>query len=320
MRDANTLLSVCDLVVSMAANPAVRPVNGVSLELHRGEAVGIVGESGAGKTVLALSLMGLLPAALHASGEVTFNGRRLLSIPEREWQRVRGRQIGMVFQDPLTSLNPYLRISTQLMEMTRLHLGHNRRQAFEHAVKMLELVGLPDVADRAREYPHQFSGGMRQRAAIAMALSCRPALLIADEPTTALDVTIQVQILELLAKLRSEIDTAVLLITHDLSVVAGSTDRVIVLYAGQVFESAPTTDLFREPRNPYTRALLKCTPQAGRESDWLFQLPGLPADAGHIRPGQCPFAARCPEAMPRCFEASPPLRHNGARVSRCWRE
>ena len=212
----------------------------------------------------------------------------------------------MIFQDPMTSLNPFMKISRQLMEMTRLHLGHTKNQAYEHAIKMLETVGIPDARARVDNYPHEFSGGMRQRVMIAMALSCEPELLIADEPTTALDVTIQAQILELIKTLKQETGTSVILITHDLGVVAGMTDHVLVMYAGKVFEQARTAELFSLPGNPYTKGLLRSVPDPTAEQGKLYQIPGLPPDVAHLPPG-CPFAPRCDRVAEICRQEFPPF-------------
>jgi oligopeptide transport system ATP-binding protein len=213
----------------------------------------------------------------------------------------------MIFQDPMTSLNPYLKISTQLMEVTQLHLGHTRDQAYQHAIKMLKMVNIPDAESRVDGYPHEFSGGMRQRVMIAMALSCDPELLIADEPTTALDVTIQAQILELIKDLRNKLNTSVILITHDLGVVAGMTDKIIVMYAGKVFEQAPTKELFATPANPYTKGLLRSVPDPAHEQGKeLYQIPGLPPDVAHL-PDGCPFAPRCEKAQDVCRKEYPPF-------------
>jgi oligopeptide/dipeptide ABC transporter ATP-binding protein len=232
---------------------------------------------------------------------------------------MRGSKLSMIFQDPMTSLNPFLPVWVQIAEVTREHLGHSRAEARDHAVHMLERVGIPDAASRATEYPHQFSGGMRQRVMIAISLACKPKLLIADEPTTALDVTIQAQILDLLRERRRDSQTALILITHDLGIIAENADRVMVMYAGRVMESAPVAGLFRNPQNPYTRALLRCIPQAGRRDGQLFQIPGQPPDVSALQPNQCPFAGRCPEVIDRCRREHPPLHAAGENHwSRCW--
>jgi oligopeptide transport system ATP-binding protein len=286
----------------------VKAVDGISFVLHRGETLGIVGESGSGKSVTNLSIIRLIPnpPGKIVGGEIMFGGQDLLSLPEEEVRKIRGRRIAMIFQDPMSSLNPFMKISRQLMEMTRLHLGHSKLQAHEHAVKMLETVGIPDARARAENYPHEFSGGMRQRVMIAMALSCQPELLIADEPTTALDVTIQAQILELIKKLKQETGTSVILITHDLGVVAGMTDHVVVMYAGKVFEQAPTRELFALPGNPYTKGLLRSVPDPTAEQGKLYQIPGLPPDVAHLKPG-CAFAPRCERAEDICRTEFPPF-------------
>ena len=286
----------------------VKAVDGISFNLRRGETLGIVGESGSGKSVTNLSIIRLVPdpPGKIISGEVVFDGQDLFLLSTEAIRHVRGRRIAMIFQDPMTSLNPFLKISRQLMEMTQLHLGHTKAQAYDHAVKMLEIVGIPDAHERADNYPHEFSGGMRQRVMIAMALSCEPELLIADEPTTALDVTIQAQILELIKKLKRETGTSVILITHDLGVVAGMTDHVIVMYAGKIFEQATTRELFATPGNPYTKGLLRSVPDPTAEQGKLYQIPGLPPDVAHLGPG-CPFAPRCERAEEICHREFPPF-------------
>ena len=286
-----------------------KAVDGVSFDLNRGETLGIVGESGSGKSVTNLSIMRLVPSppGRIVSGEIVFDGRDLLSLRAEEMRRIRGRRIAMIFQDPMTSLNPFMRVSQQLMEVTQLHLGHSSAEAYEHAVRMLDTVGIPDARRRVDGYPHEFSGGMRQRVMIAMALSCKPELLIADEPTTALDVTIQAQILELIKTLKQETGTSVIMITHDLGVVAGMTDRILVMYAGQVLESAPTAELFDRPSNPYTAGLLRSVPDPTCDSHApLYQIPGLPPDVARLPPG-CPFAPRCARAEAICREQFPPF-------------
>ena len=286
----------------------VKAVDDVSFQLKRGETLGIVGESGSGKSVTNLSIIRLVPdpPGKIVSGEVIFQGSDLLLLSDEAIRKIRGRRIAMIFQDPMTSLNPFMKISKQLMEMTQLHLGHSKSQAYDHAVRMLETVGIPDARGRAGSYPHEFSGGMRQRVMIAMALSCEPELLIADEPTTALDVTIQAQILELIKKLKRETGTSVILITHDLGVVAGMTDHVIVMYAGKIFEQARTAELFSTPGNPYTKGLLRSVPDPTDEQGKLYQIPGLPPDLAHPKPG-CPFAARCDYVQDICRREFPPF-------------
>jgi len=286
----------------------VKAVDGVSFEVRSGETLGIVGESGSGKSVANLSLMRLIaePPGKIVSGSITFRGRDILKLSPREVRAIRGKQIAMIFQDPMTSLNPFMRISKQLMEVTRLHLGHSKGEAREHAIRMLEVVGIPDAEARIDSYPHQFSGGMRQRVMIAMALSCQPELLIADEPTTALDVTIQAQILELIKRLKIETGASVILVTHDLGVVAGMTDHTVVMYAGRVFEQAPTSELFERPGNPYTRGLLRSVPDPAAEQGKLYQIPGQPPDLAHL-PGGCPFAPRCERAEEICRREFPPF-------------
>lgn len=286
----------------------VKAVDGVTFDLKRGETLGIVGESGSGKSVTNLSIVRLIPTppGQIVSGEVIFDGEDILRISEEAVRKIRGRRIAMIFQDPMTSLNPFMKISRQLMEMTQLHLGHSKAQAYEHAVEMLEKVGIPDAHARIDDYPHQFSGGMRQRVMIAMALSCEPELLIADEPSTALDVTIQAQILELIKKLKQETGTSVILITHDLGIVAGMTDHLLVMYAGKIFEQATTRELFAVPGNPYTKGLLRSVPDPTHEHGKLYQIPGLPPDLAHVPEG-CPFAPRCDRVQEICQKEFPPF-------------
>jgi len=303
------LLEVKDLRTYFRTDDGtVKAVDGISFQMKRGETLGIVGESGSGKSVTNLSIIRLVPdpPGKIVGGQILFDGRDLLQLSDEEMRKVRGRRIAMIFQDPMTSLNRFMKISQQLMEMTDLHLPQSRSHSFEHAVKMLETVGIPDARARARNYPHEFSGGMRQRVMIAMALSCSPELLIADEPTTALDVTIQAQILELIKKLKQETGTSVILTTHDLGVVAGMTDHSIVMYAGKIFEQAPTRELFAAPGNPYTRGLLRSVPDPITDQGKLYQIPGLPPDVAHLGPG-CPFAPRCDRAADICRNEFPPF-------------
>ena len=309
MSGDDTLLSVRDLrTYFQGGDSLVKAVDGVSFELRKGETLGVVGESGSGKSVMSLSLMRLVagPPGRIVGGEVLFAGEDILRLPAEAVRRIRGKRIGMIFQDPAAALNPFIRVSGQLMEVTRLHLGHTRRQAYEHAVRMLEKVGIPDARARADAYPHGFSGGMRQRVMIAMALACEPELLIADEPTTALDVTIQAQILELIKRLKEEAGTSVIIVTHDLGVVAGVADRIMVMYAGKSFEQAPARELFARPGNPYTKGLLRSLPDPARVREDLYQIPGLPPDPGKLPPG-CPFAPRCERAEELCRREFPPL-------------
>ncbi|HEX8072881.1 MAG TPA: ABC transporter ATP-binding protein [Pyrinomonadaceae bacterium] len=310
MSTNGTLLSVRDLRTYFETEDGtVKAVDGISFDLQKGETLGIVGESGSGKSVTNLSIIRLVPQppGRIVSGEVRFHGADIMRLPDEEVRRIRGKRISMIFQDPMTSLNPFMRVSRQLMEMTQLHLGHSKTEAYEHAIRMLELVGIPDARARADSYPHEFSGGQRQRVMIAMALSCQPELLIADEPTTALDVTIQAQILELIKKLKEQTGTSVILITHDLGVVAGMTDHIIVMYAGKVFEQAPTRELFARPGNLYTKGLLRSVPDPAHEHDApLYQIPGLPPDVAHLPPG-CPFAPRCERAEEICTREFPPF-------------
>jgi len=286
----------------------VKAVDGVSFDLERGKTLGIVGESGSGKSVTNLSILRLIPSppGRIVDGQILFDGEDIVTMSDEEIRKLRGRRIAMIFQDPMSSLNPFMRISKQLMEITRLHLGYSAEEAHEHAVKMLQMVGIPDARTRASGYPHEFSGGMRQRVMIAMALSCGPELLIADEPTTALDVTIQAQILDLIRKLRENTGTSVILITHDLGVVAGMADDIVVMYAGKVFERAPTAALFDRPGNPYTRGLLRSVPDPRRGQERLYQIPGLPPDPARLPPG-CPFAPRCDIAQEICRREFPPF-------------
>jgi len=316
------LLEVRDLSTEFVTDDAVvRAVDGVSLDVRRGEVVGIVGESGCGKSVTNLSVLGLLPRPQGriAAGSVRFDGRELTSASEAEMRRVRGHRIAMIFQDPMTSLNPYLRVEEQLVEVLRTHLRLDRSSAVRRAVEELDRVGIPDAAQRIRSYPHEFSGGMRQRVMIAMALLCEPALLIADEPTTALDVTIQAQILELLDGLRRERGMAIILVTHDLGVVAGMCDRVIVMYAGRIVEEGPTRDLFARPLHPYTKALLASVPRLDeRGQEKLTSIEGLPPRLDRGPFTACAFAPRCPRVHEACRQGEPSLAPAGAgRLRRC---
>lgn len=288
----------------------VHAVNSVSFHLNKGELLGVVGESGSGKSVTMMSLIGLLPSppAEVRGGQVLLNGRDILKISPEELRQTRGARVGFVFQDPMTSLNPVFTVGMQIMEPLRQHMGLTKQQAEERAVELLELVGIPDARKRLKSYPHQFSGGMRQRVMIAIALACDPDVLIADEPTTALDVTIQAQILELVRDLRQKLGMAIIWITHDLGVIAGIADRVMVMYAGQVVEQAPVKELFSNPQHPYTRALLKTIPSlSGERAARLQVIQGQPPIMG-AAPTACPFRARCTHAFDRCESENPTRR------------
>ena len=282
-------------------NGVVRAVDGVSFQIDKGETLGIVGESGSGKSVTCYSLMGLIPQppGRIEAGRAMFDGTDLLNSPRQQLRRVRGKRIAMIFQDPMTSLNPYLRIEDQLIEPLLIHEKISRRDAVKRGIRALEEVGVPDAASSIRGYPHEFSGGMRQRVMIAMALITKPELLIADEPTTALDVTVQAQILELIKKMQRDLGMAVIWVTHDLGVVAGFCRRVLVMYAGRVVESAPTDDLFRKTMHPYTRALRKSIPALQPKGADLYTIPGMPPELS--KPGAgCAFEPRCEFAREQC--------------------
>jgi oligopeptide/dipeptide ABC transporter ATP-binding protein len=306
------LLRVEGLRTVFATDAGVAPaVDGVNFAVARGETLGMVGESGCGKSVTALSIMRLIqPPGRVVAGAVHFEGHDLLGLPEREMRRVRGNVIAMIFQEPMTSLNPVMPIGTQIAEAVRLHQGLGRRAAWDRAVEMLRLVEIPDPERRARAYPHQISGGMRQRVMIAMAMSCAPRLLIADEPTTALDVTIQAQILELLGGLRTQTGMAMLLITHDLGIVAEQADHVVIMYAGRIVERAPVQEIFDRPLHPYTVALLASVPGFGGRRGRLEAIPGIVPDPLHL-PCGCRFRDRCVRAIAACAEAEPPLEEKG---------
>lgn len=303
------LMEVKDLVVRFYTQEGtVYAVNGVSYKLNEGETLGVVGESGSGKSVHALAIMGLIPQppGKVERGEVYFEGRDLLKLKPEQMRQVRGREIAMIFQDPMTSLNPVLKIGTQITEALKLHLGMNNNQARKRAAELLDLVGIPDAAKRLDDYPHQFSGGMRQRVMIAMGLSCNPKLLIADEPTTALDVTIQAQILELVKQLKQEFNMAIIWITHDLGVVAELADTIQVMYAGAVVERGPTKNVFQDPRNAYTLGLMRSLPRLDTKGERLVQIEGSPPDM-RVEPTNDPFAPRNIYATERCWKEKPPL-------------
>jgi oligopeptide/dipeptide ABC transporter ATP-binding protein len=319
------LLRIRDLrtyFVTDRGGGTARAVDGVSLDLYPGETLGVVGESGCGKTVMSLSILRLVPEPpghIRPGSLIEFEGRNLLTLAPRDLRAVRGNRIAMIFQEPMTSLNPVLTIGDQVAEAAIVHQRLSRSTARQRAVELLRQVGIPDPEERFDQYPHQLSGGMRQRVMIAMALMCRPQILIADEPTTALDVTIQAQILELLERLQQELGMAVLLITHDLGVVAGTADRVAVMYAGQVVESAPTRELFARPQHPYTTGLMESIPRLDRPRARLHSIPGS-VPAATAWPAGCRFHPRCPFAWDKCRVEEPPLLDAGAdgHTARCW--
>ncbi|MEW6030883.1 MAG: ABC transporter ATP-binding protein [Chloroflexota bacterium] len=287
----------------------VHAVNGVSFDLKEGETLGVVGESGCGKSVTMLSVLGLIPSppGKVTAGKAVFNGRDLLQMSNEEIRHVRGAQMSMIFQDPMTSLNPVLTIGRQLEEPLMLHIGMTKKQASDRAAELLSMVGIPNSRERLKDYPHQYSGGMRQRVMIAMALSCSPQILIADEPTTALDVTIQAQITDLVKRLRDELGMAIIWITHDLGVVAGLAQRVLVMYGGYIIEEAPVKTLYSNPTHPYTLGLLGSLPRVDeKERTRLYSIEGLPPVL-YQKPNACPFAPRCRWAMERCWKENPRL-------------
>lgn len=286
----------------------VPAVDGVSLYIKRGETLGVVGESGCGKSVTSLSIMRLIPnpPGKIVEGEILFEGQDLLKLPESEMRKIRGNDISMIFQEPMTSLNPVYTIGDQISEAIQLHQGLNYKEATDKAVEMLRLVGIPLPERRVNEYPHQLSGGMRQRVMIAMALSCNPKLLVADEPTTALDVTIQAQILELMKKLKKELGMAIMLITHDLGVVAEMAERVVVMYGGKVVEEGDVVSIFKSPLHPYTEGLLRSIPRMDSDTDKLHVIEGVVPNPLHLPEG-CRFNPRCPYVIDKCKESQPPL-------------
>ncbi len=305
---AETLLSLHNLKTYFYTDEGVvKAVDGLTYDLHRGETLGIVGESGCGKTVHALSIMRLIPQppGKIVEGEIVFEDKNLLRLSDENMRRIRGNRIAMIFQEPMTSLNPVLTIGEQIAEAVMLHQGRGKKDAWERAIEMLEKVKIPLARERVRDYPHQFSGGMRQRVMIAMALSCNPSILIADEPTTALDVTIQAQILDLMRGLQQEFNMAIILITHNLGVVAEMCDNVVVMYAGEPVERSSVLQTFRDPKHPYTWGLLHSIPKLYERKERLIPIEGQPPSLIDLPPG-CTFAPRCPFAMEICVKADPP--------------
>lgn len=312
-----TLLNIEDLKVTFkTADGEVNAVNGVSFGIDAGETLAIVGESGSGKSQTAFATMGILAQNGRATGRAMFDGKDLLTMKRRDLNKIRSQDIAMIFQDPMTSLNPYLRISDQMAEVLQIHKGMSKRDAVAESAKMLDAVKIPDANNRITMYPHEFSGGMRQRIMIAMSLLCQPKLLIADEPTTALDVTVQAQIMQLFDDIRADFGTAVILITHDLGVVAGFCDRTLVMYGGQVMEEAETGALFKSPTHPYTKGLLQAVPRLDRADAALQTIAGEPPDMSRLPVG-CPFSPRCAVVMDHCPSQRPPLETFGDRRRAC---
>lgn len=319
----NSLLNVCELRTYFHTTKGIaKAVDGVSFSVKKGETLGIIGESGCGKTVTALSILRLIsqPPGKIESGNIFFQKRDILSLPIEKMRKIRGKEISMVFQDPMTSLNPVFKIGYQIAEMISLHQGFSRRESFKKAVDIMNLVGIPSAEKRAFDYPHQMSGGMRQRVMIAMALSCKPKLLIADEPTTALDVTIQAQILDLMLKLKNDTGASIILITHDMGVIAETVQNVAVMYAGKIMEHATVTELFRNPSHPYTQSLLKSIPSIDK-IDRKYKLKVIPGVVPNLinLPLGCKYSNRCDKSFQKCQKKEPPLVEVAPNHKcRCW--
>ena len=318
---SKTLLEVKDMHVSIHTDSGVvKAVRGVSFELHEGETLAIVGESGSGKSVTNKAIMGLLPPGGKIdSGEVILNGRNIANLPEKELMKIRGAEISMIFQDPLTSLNPTMTVGKQITEMLLLHKpGMTKEQRRERAIDLLGMVGIPNPAERFDQYPHQFSGGMRQRVMISIALACEPQILIADEPTTALDVTIQAQILDLMKDLQKKINTSIIIITHNMGVVASVADRVAVMYSGKFCETGSLDEIFYSMKHPYTKGLMDSIPNLGKNEQELYSIPGTPPDL-LLPPRGCPFAARCGKCLKVCHEyPAPEFDFSDTHKAYCW--
>jgi len=314
----SSLLQISDLQVEFNTdNGTVLAVDGLNLRLDAGETLGLVGESGSGKSVTSLAIMGLLPDNARTSGKITYQGESLLNKTEKELGKIRGNRISMIFQEPMTSLNPVFTVENQLFEVFKLHQGGSKKDIQNKIVQILELVGIPNSKRRMREFPHQMSGGMRQRIMIAMALACNPDVLIADEPTTALDVTIQAQILGLMRDLQNKLGTGILMITHDLGVVAQVAHRVAVMYAGQVVEAASVNEIFGMPRHPYTRGLLNTIPLLQGDGTRLHEIPGMVPSLSELPPG-CRFHPRCDSSLDICSKKIPPVISEEEKRVRCW--
>lgn len=315
-----SLLRIRELCVDFStADGPVHAVRNVSLDLESGEILAIVGESGSGKSQTAFATMGLLPANARCSGSVCFDGKEILGLDDDALSGIRAREIAMIFQNPMTSLNPYRRISDQMTEVLKAHQGLSSKAASVQCIAMLESMNISDAEMRFKQFPHECSGGMRQRIMIAMSLLCRPRILVADEPTTALDVTIQAQIIDLLKMVRERYGMAIILITHDMGLVANCSDRVAVMYAGRVMESGPTEELFLSPQHPYTDGLLKSVIRMDEEPSELYSIPGSPPDTSDAVSGGCPFSPRCPASMAACSVSFPSVRTDGGRSWSCFR-